>query len=80
MIVDRQIIRERERRLRPHKGPFLRIRRWWWLVTVWPEISDEALNRRVDVENVLFNVAAGKRPMLTPEECRALALKLGTPR
>lgn len=38
-----------------------------------------SLNRRVDVENVLFAVAAGKRPMLSREECRALALKLGTP-
>lgn len=37
------------------------------------------LNRCVDVENVLFAVAAGKRPMLTREECRVLALKLVTP-
>jgi hypothetical protein len=38
------------------------------------------LNRCVEVENVLFAVAAGKRPMLTRDECRALAMKLGTPK
>jgi hypothetical protein len=27
---------------------------------------------------VLFAVAAGKRPMLTRDECRELAIKLGT--
>ena len=37
------------------------------------------LNRRVEVENVLLACAAGKRPMLTREECRALAFKLGVP-
>lgn len=37
----------------------------------------EALNRRVDVENVLLAVANGKREMLTQDECRTLAYKLG---
>lgn len=41
--------------------------------------SGEELNKRVEVENVLLAVAAGKRPALTPEECRALAYKLGVP-
>jgi hypothetical protein len=36
------------------------------------------LDRCVSVENVLFAVAAGKRPMLTRDECRELAIKLGT--
>jgi hypothetical protein len=36
-----------------------------------------ALNRRVDVENALAMVAAAKRPVLTPDECRALVIKLG---
>ena len=36
-----------------------------------------ALNRRVDVENVLAMVAAGKRDPLTADECRELAIKLG---
>lgn len=40
--------------------------------------ADE-LNRRVEVENVLLNVAKGKRPPPTPEECRMLAYKLGMP-
>lgn len=38
------------------------------------------LNRRVDVENVLARVGAGKRGPLSADECRVLALKLGTPR
>lgn len=37
----------------------------------------KALNRRVDVENVLAAVAAGKRELLTREECKTLAQKLG---
>ena len=41
--------------------------------------SGEQLNKRVEVENVLLAVASGKRPALTPEECRALAYKLGVP-
>jgi hypothetical protein len=41
--------------------------------------SGEELNKRVEVENVLLAVASGKRPALTPEECRALAYKLGVP-
>lgn len=36
----------------------------------------KALNRRSEVESVLLDVANGKRPMLTPKECRALAFKL----
>jgi hypothetical protein len=36
-----------------------------------------ALNRRVDVENTLAMVAAGKRDLLSREECRELAIKLG---
>lgn len=39
----------------------------------------DMLNRRFTVEQVLFDVAAGKRPPLTPDECRELALKLGIP-
>lgn len=37
----------------------------------------KALNRRVDVENTLFAVASSKRELLTPDECGALANKLG---
>lgn len=39
----------------------------------------KTLNKRVDVENALLAVATGKRELLTREECRALAYKLGQP-
>ena len=55
-----------------------RLRRWSWTLR-YLRAAAAGLNRRVEVENVLFNVAAGKRPMLTREECRTLALKLGAP-
>jgi hypothetical protein len=42
-------------------------------------IAPADLNRRVDVENVLLSVAAGKRAALTPDECRDLAYRLGVP-
>jgi len=37
------------------------------------------LNRRAAVEEVLLDVAYGRRDMLTKEECRELAHKLGIP-
>lgn len=51
------------------------------LIAKWRTFKDHAdsLNRRAEVETVLWNVAAGKRPMLTQDECRKLALKLGVP-
>ena len=39
----------------------------------------EELNKRVDIENILFDMAKGKRALPTREECRVIALKLGTP-
>ena len=39
----------------------------------------KALNRRAAVEQILLNVANGKRDMLTKDECRELAHKLGIP-
>lgn len=55
----------------------------WWLrlKARWRILRHhgDELNRRVEVENVLLAVAAGKRPMLTKEECKALAYKLGVP-
>ena len=41
--------------------------------------SGDVLRRRVAVEQFLFDCASGKRRPPTPEECRTLALKLGTP-
>lgn len=55
-----------------------RLRRLYWKLRFLRSYA-KSLNRRVDVENVLADVAAGKRPLLTREECRELALKLGTP-
>ena len=53
------------------------VRRWYWAFR-YLRTSARGLNRRVDVENVLAAVGAGKRPMLTREECTALAKKLGS--
>jgi hypothetical protein len=39
----------------------------------------DVLNRRTDVENVLRQVASGKREPLTAQDCRELADKLGIP-
>lgn len=41
--------------------------------------SGSELNRRVEVESVLLSVAAGKRDLLSKDECRQLAYKLGVP-
>lgn len=38
------------------------------------------LNKRVEIENELFRMAQGKQPLPTKQECRVLALKLGTPK
>lgn len=56
-----------------------RVRCWYWNLRFLRNAA-KSLNRRVDVENVLFAVAAGKRPLLTRDECRDLAYKLGTPK
>ena len=37
------------------------------------------LNRRVTVEQYLFDCAAGKKPLSDADTCRQLALKLGVP-
>lgn len=39
----------------------------------------DLFKRRDQVEQILFDIANGKRPMLTQDEARELALKLGTP-
>lgn len=57
--------------------------RLWLMSTRWRarwrifRNHGKALNRRVDVENVLISVAQGKRDLLTREECQQLANKLG---
>lgn len=42
-------------------------------------VLTEHLKRSVKVEQTLLDIAAGRRQMLTPDECRTLALALGTP-
>lgn len=45
----------------------------------WMREYEKSLNARVSVEEVLTQVGAGKRPMLTREECARLSVKLGVP-
>ena len=52
--------------------------RWRARWRLWRGLNDH-LNRRAGVEATLLEVAKGKRPLLTREECRQLALKLGSP-
>lgn len=54
------------------------LHRWYYF---WRTIPNYAahLNRRVEVENILFAVAAGKRAAPSPQECRELAIHLGVP-
>ena len=46
----------------------------------WMRLYEKSLNRRAEVEEVLFEVARRKRDLLTREECRELAIKLGVPK
>ncbi len=54
----------------------------WWLYRwrtrwrLWKNL-DRMINDRTTVENKLREVAAGKRPPLTADECKALADTLG---
>lgn len=41
---------------------------------------EKDLNRRVDIENELFEISKGRKPIPTHEECKIMALKLGTPK
>ncbi|MFZ5699696.1 MAG: hypothetical protein ACOY9J_13475 [Pseudomonadota bacterium] len=43
------------------------------------KLLSDRMKRSVKVEQVLQDVADEKRPVLTPDECRALSLSLGTP-
>lgn len=42
-------------------------------------MNAEALNRRATVEQYLFDVYQGKKPLPTKDVCRALAMLLGVP-
>lgn len=52
--------------------------RWKYVVLTYRDYAAR-LNRSVEVESVLLACAAGKRDMLSKEECRQLAYKLGVP-
>lgn len=43
-------------------------------------IVSENIARRCEIEQHLMNVATGKAPLLTAQDCRILALRLGTPK
>jgi hypothetical protein len=54
------------------------ITRWKYLIlSAWH--SGDELNRRVKVEQHLFDCANGKKPLPDVAKCRELALFLGTP-
>lgn len=47
------------------------------LINIWH--SGDELNRRVKVEQYLFDCANGKKPLPDAAKCSELALVLGTP-
>jgi len=56
---------------------------WWFLRWKYRILnlmySCEELNRRVKVEQYLFDCANGKKPLPDAAKCKELALFLGTP-
>lgn len=53
------------------------LKRWVHRLRTWRNYGD-MLNRSVGIQNELFQMAAGKKPLPDREKCRELALKLGT--
>jgi len=41
---------------------------------------NKQISRRVDVEQTLFNMALGKLPLPSWQDCRIMAIRLGTPK
>jgi hypothetical protein len=52
-----------------------RLRMRWYLI----RHHGDSLNRRVEVEDKLLKMAAGKLPLPTRDQCRKMALRLGVP-
>ncbi len=52
--------------------------RWKYVILTHKDYY-KVLNRSVDVQDTLMAVAAGKRDLLSREECKKLASKLGVP-
>lgn len=46
----------------------------------WQKHYEQSLGERARVEHILFDVANGKRDMLTRDECRTLGMRLGVPK
>jgi len=52
--------------------------RWKYVIHTHKDYAAR-LNRSVEVEQALLDCASGKRPVLSRDECRQLAVKLGVP-
>jgi hypothetical protein len=42
-------------------------------------MATERSDRSVDIENYLINASKGNKPLPNPEDCKIIALRLGTP-
>jgi hypothetical protein len=81
---DRELLAIQENLMDSLSGVMVRRIRRWIEASEAPSPTEPAwwaasLNRRATVEQWMFDAARGKRPMPTPQELRAWALKLGTP-
>ena len=56
-----------------------RYNKWRAYLRILANHSEE-LNRRVDIENELLLISQGKLPLPSREDCKIMALKLGTPK
>lgn len=56
----------------------LRLRRLRYRIAKFRSFGAE-INRRAAVEAELFDMASGKKPLPTADDCRRLAIKLGVP-
>ena len=45
-----------------------------------PETLAARISRSTDIEQHLFNVANGKAPLPSKQDCRVMVLRLGTPK
>lgn len=44
------------------------------------KVLSERINRTVEIETILFDMAAGKLALPTAQDCRVLAIRLGSPK
>ena len=56
----------------------LRLRRLRYRIAKFRSFGAE-INRRAAVEAELFDMASGKKPLPSADDCRRLAIKLGVP-